>query len=607
MSNKRKKEQDEFEEMKLYLGKTKKLITQNKSKYIIAYCRVSSSRQKDNYSIENQLSCIKRYAKENGLIIVKVFKVNGETSKKGSKRPSIEDLLQFIKKTKYKISEIVVFHSNRFTRDGSLGDRFLDKIIAKGIGFNDLNDPNDIFTELGRVKQVDAFYDAEKDNIIRKKFINTTIIEKLRQGYTMRKPPLGYQALKLGKGKGKQQKIIITEQGKLIKQAFKLKLDYNYSNVMIAEMMNQRGLDVTHKQLGLIFKNPYYCGTICDSRLIESNGLAKGRHPKMITWEEHKIINDLGNSKKRGIRKSDKDDLPLRKHLICSKCNCKLTGYPATKRKDLFYYKCRTKGCKVNTNTKIIHELYNDLLKQFSFNKVYLPQLTKNLDEVFKILNKSNRQLKKELATKIGEEEKERKNAIRNMNSYPEDRELYKELVSDCDNKIKGLNEQLVQIRIGIEEINNNTIEALQLISDLDNIWNQSDFRLKIRLQKLIFPDGVIYDKKSNKLKPVQISPIFSFIKDFKEKNKLSHTDKINQNFSENKGKVRTQNSTENKAVTSTKTAGYGSIDEVNDSEKIQLVPLASSRSNNFDHNLFDSMDELIRFIELYALINNNK
>lgn len=607
MSNKRKKERDEFEEMKLYLGKTKKLITQNKSKYIIVYCRVSSSKQIDNYSIDNQLNDIKKYAKENGLTIVKIFKVDGESSKRGSKRPSVDDLLQFIKETKYEIREIVVFHSDRFARDGAFGDKFLDKIISKGIGFNDLDDPNDIFTELGKIKQANAFYEAEKSNIVRKKYINTTTIKKLKLGYTMRKPPLGYRGLKIGKGKDKKQKIIITEQGKLIKQAFQLKLDYNYSNVMIAEMMSQRGLDITHKQLGLIFKNPYYCGTIRDSRLIESNGLAQGRHPKIITWEEHKIINNLGNTKKRAIRKSDIDDLPLRKHLICSKCNCKLTGYPASKRKDLFYYKCRTQGCKVNTNTKIIHELYSDLLKQFSFNKTHLPQLTKDLGEVFKILNKSNRQLKKELTTKIGEEEKERKNAIRNMNSYPEDRKLYKELVSDCDNRIKGLNEQLVQIRIGIEEINNNTIRALQLVNDLPSIWNESDFKLKVRLQELIFPDGVTYHKKSNILKPVQISPIFGFIKDFKEKNKLNHTDKIIQNFQENKAKVRTQNLTGNKAVTSIKTRGYGSIDEVENSEKIQLVPLPSSRSNNFDHTLFDSMDELIRFTELYTLINNNK
>ncbi|WP_299222191.1 recombinase family protein [uncultured Aquimarina sp.] len=603
MSNKKN---EEFEEIQHYVGETNKVIKQNDSKNIIAYCRVSDKKQIENDSTEMQLNNAKRFGINNEFKIVKDFEVLGESSKRGATRPSVDEMLEYIDKTEHKIYAIVVFHSNRFTRDGIFGAQFLDEIIARGVGFIDLNNPNDIFTETGRLRQIEAFYDAEEDNVTRKKFINATILEKLRQGYTMRKPPRGYKLINNGRGRNKEQKIIITEEGKLLKEAFKLKLEYNYSNVAIAEIMKSRGLDIHYKALGRAFKNPYYFGYIKDKRLIESNGVAKGRHPKLITWKEHKIINDIGGARKKQIKRNEIDQLPLRRHLLCSKCNRKLTGYPASKRKELFYYKCRSKGCNVNIKNEIVHKSYNELLDTLSFNKSYIPQLKNTLDEVFKAVNKSNTLLKRSITTSINKTEKERFSAIKNMNSYPEDKSLYKELIVDCDDKLTDLKEQLGDVRVGIDEIKNNTLKALNLISDLSSIWSSCDYKFKVKLQQLVFPDGIWYDKESNTLKAPKINPIFSLIKVFKEKLILEDTNKSNQNFDEKVDGVRTSDILKNMLINPNEIWGYEFYGEVENKEKIPLVVLLSDRSNNFEHNLFDSMDELTRFTELYRIINNN-
>jgi|GEM_PF-3158871 len=603
MSNKKI---DELNEIRNYIGEVNKEIIQNDSRNIIAYCRVSDLKQVDNYSTQTQFNNAKRYTENNGFKIVKKFEVLGESSKKGSKRPSIEELLEFIKTTNHKIHSIVVFHSNRFTRDGSFGADFLDKIIKKGIGFTDLNSPNDIFNPEGRLRQINAFYGAEQDNLTRKKFINSTIIEKLKDGYTMRRPSFGYSMTYIGKGKDKKQKIVINKDGKKLKQAFKLKLDYGYSNVIISEKLQALGINMSPKRVGRVFKNVYYCGLVKDKRLIDSGGVIKGRHPQMITLEEYRIINNINGAKKRSIRKTDVEELPLRKHLKCSCCNKKLTGYKASRKTNLFYYKCRTKGCKVNVRNLKLHDLYQELINDISFNSKYILQLTNILKTVFKDINKSNNRVKKEITKTIGEVKNERFNAIKNMNSHLDKVDLFTELIDDCDNRLEELNTQLNDIKINIDSSNENIYDALQVVSDLPNIWNQSDLITKIKLQDLIFPNGVSYNKRSNILSYKNINPIFNVLKGFKDfmdsDSDLNDTSKINQKKNEILDKSRTDFFIKNISISITKSSDWDDLDVGDYQDKIPLVVLLSDRSNNFANKLVDSMAELVRFCNLISL-----
>lgn len=581
-------------------------VTQNKSKNIIAYCRVSDSKQINNYSPEAQLAYIKRGAIENEWKIVKTFTILGESSKRGSKRPSIDELLKYIKETKHNIHAIVVFHSNRFTRDGGFGTQFLEKIIPKGIGFIDLSDVNDIFEEGGFIRQVDAFYGAQKDNLTRKNFINAITLEKLKQGYTMRRPPRGYKLFKTNRTRKKNQRVIITKEGELILQAFQMKLHYNYSNVLISEIMKSRGLKITSKALGEIFRNVYYCGFIKDKRLTEYNGYVEGRHPAMVTPEEFEIIN-YSKERKRQIRKKEVEQLPLRKHLICSNCNQKLTGYKASNRKNLFYYKCSTIGCNVNIKNEILHNLYLEKLKTFSFNKYYLPQLKIVLDEVFKMINESNFKLKKDINSRITNLEKERFLAIRNINANPEYGNELKELIDYCDDDLADLKEQLSKVKVGIIEIKKDGTKALNFINDLSSIWSESDFIFKTKLQELIFPDGIWYNKTSNKLVAPKINPIFNIINDLcfclnenSRKINIKNSNKYSHNCNEKRIKPRTSNILNNMLITPSIIGSYEHHLKVLRQEKTSLVVLLSDRSNNYGNELIDSMNDLVSFIELY-------
>lgn len=603
MSNK-KLDELELNEIRNYIGETIKEITQNNSKYIIAYCRVSDPKQVDNYSISTQLNAIKKYAKENGFKIIKVFTIEGESSGKGKKRPSVNNLLEFIKDTKSKIHSIVVFHTNRFARDGSFGADFLEKIIKKGIGFMDLNSPNDIFNPQGRLRQIQEFYDAEQDNLTRKKFINATVIERLKKGYTMRKAPLGFSIIKTTKKQ--DQKVIINDDGEKLREAFKLKLTTNYSNVIIAEKLKALGLDITPKYLGVIFKNVYYCGLINDRRLIESNGIVEGRHKGIITPEEYKIINNVNGARKRTIKKTDRKELPLRKHIICPNCNKKITGYKARDRNDLFYYSCSNNRCGVSIKNLKLHDLYTNLLNDLSFDSKHIPQLSKLLNSIFKDINKSNTELKKSISKEITKLGNKIFSATENMVSYPDDRHLYKRVIDEYESRLENLKQERKNLNESLNLSKKNIDEVLQFVSDLPNIWKESDLVTKIKLQELIFPDGVVYNKKSNKLIPENINPIFNVFGGFKSlinsKKFLTYTRKPNQKNNENSDKNRTDFLFKNILINTTNTGIYDNVNHNQNVEKILLVVLLSDRSNNFANKLVESMDELLRFCNMILL-----
>lgn len=316
-----------FEELRRQFGKIKPEQKRIRGNSIVSYSRVSDFRQaEDGDSIDTQTATMQKYARENGFSIVKSYEILGESARKGQIRPSINELMEYVKDPKNNISNIIIFHSSRLTRDGVFGSKLVDELIKLGIGIIDCDEPIDIFNFNGRLRQIFKFYEAERDNNTRKTFFNTNLLKKLRTGQTMGKPPMGYTRHWIGTNKDRVQKIVINEQGKILKKVFQMKLDENLTNVEVAKRARDLGLEISLSRIGAILSNPYYCGTIKDIRLIEENGIIKGNHPSIVSIEDFLIINGARNKNLCNKKKTDIKELPLRRHLICSDCEERLTG-----------------------------------------------------------------------------------------------------------------------------------------------------------------------------------------------------------------------------------------------------------------------------------------
>src|ERR1700754_4967572 len=85
-------------------------------KNCVIYTRVSSLGQLDNTSLETQRKGCMEYAARHGLTILKSF---GQTNESASSddRTEFKAMIDFVKKSKERVSKIVVYSLDRFSRN----------------------------------------------------------------------------------------------------------------------------------------------------------------------------------------------------------------------------------------------------------------------------------------------------------------------------------------------------------------------------------------------------------------------------------------------------------------------------------------------------------
>src|SRR5690606_20322806 len=134
-------------------------------KYIraYAYVRVSTNKQLDNTSIEQQIEAIEKYCKENNIILVKIYEEEPTSGESISNRPKFKKMLYNVCQKEKHIDSIIVCKQDRISRN-SLDSQYIFSRLKKAnknlisIADNiDTNDPNSklIYQILGIIAEVE--------------------------------------------------------------------------------------------------------------------------------------------------------------------------------------------------------------------------------------------------------------------------------------------------------------------------------------------------------------------------------------------------------------------------------------------------------------------
>ena len=90
--------------------------------------------------------------------------------------------------------------------------------------------------------------------------------------------------------------------------------------------------------------------------------------------------------------------MPLKQFIYCDSCKLPLTGY-FVKKKGLYYYKCRTKGCSCNKSAKALHATFTEDLKTYQLDPKYKDiikeVMTYTYDNITKELRVQKKSIKK--------------------------------------------------------------------------------------------------------------------------------------------------------------------------------------------------------------------
>ncbi len=120
---------------------------------------------------------------------------------------------------------------------------------------------------------------------------------------------------------------------------------------------------------------------ILTSKMIPDQ-VIEGNHEAMISKGLFLKVHSIRQEKRiHGfVNKKNNDNLPLKIFAKCDKCRKGMTGY-LMKKKNLYYYKCRTKGRKVNRSAKVMYQLFNKAFASFKIEKEEMEIIKVQLEE----------------------------------------------------------------------------------------------------------------------------------------------------------------------------------------------------------------------------------
>jgi site-specific DNA recombinase len=160
-------------------------------------------------------------------------------------------------------------------------------------------------------------------------------------------------------------------------------------------------MTIDERRLSEVFKNPFYCGVLV-SKMIPGE-IIEGKHKPLVSKEDFLKINSIDTHHPKH-HKAENENLPLKQFIYCDSCKLPLTGY-LVKKKGLYYYKCRTKGCSCNKSAKTLHTTFTDDLKTYQLDPKYKDVvkevMTYTYDNITKELRTKRSPLKKQLRSSI--------------------------------------------------------------------------------------------------------------------------------------------------------------------------------------------------------------
>jgi site-specific DNA recombinase len=475
------------------------------SKNAIIYTRVSTKEQADNTSLETQKKYCEAYAKTNDYNIVAYYGGTHESAKSDD-RTEFKRMLKFARQSG-NVGCIIVYSYDRFSRTGSSASQITSELQQHGIQVKAVTQEVDTKTPSGKFQQSLFYMFSQFDNELRRDKTNTAMSELLRKGHWLWSPPRGY-INKNKYHKAVDWEIDITDEGRLLAKAFKWKSKGLLSNVKIVEKLNQLGMKINEKRLSQIFKNPFYCGILV-SRMIPGE-VIEGRHPKIVSQNDFIKINTIQSTHpQRHIQENA--HLPLKQFVYCETCKTPLTGY-LVRSKDIYYYKCRTKGCCCNKSAIHMHSKFEKKLQKLQVENKYNDIIRDVMMYTYENVTKENRNKESSIKKQISEI-KQRLDALEERFAIGEiGKEIFSKFSEKYKSEISSFEKEIRDPEISSSNLQKAIDKALIMSTNLNEIWSSGDLDEKRRLQKLVFPAGIGYDKQNDRVRTTRVNSLFSAI-----------------------------------------------------------------------------------------------
>ena len=471
----------------------------------VIYTRVSSKEQADtNQSLDWQKKFCDEYAVKHKLNVSGYFGGTYESAK-SDERKEFNRMLKFVRNLKQPIRYILVYSLDRFSRTGDSAIYISSELKKIGINIMAVTQPIDTNSHAGALQQNIQFIFSKYDNDLRRQKSIDGMREKLLRGEWLGNTPIGYAYDRTTIGKG--QKIIISEKGQHIKQAFKWRaLGYTY-DVIVAKL-KPFGIHIHKQALTDIFKNPFYCGLLSHNFL--GGELVKGKHEALINEALFLKVNQIKKTDGFKVNIAN-DNLPLKVFVKDAESGIPFTGY-IVKKKGLHYYKVNKIGVKINRSATIMHDKFNELLSDYTIAEKFVEPMIVQLRYTWDNLTESSKGDKQSLATKINEVEKNLE-ILEKRHAYGELKiEIFEKFSAELYTQRKELLDELDSLSQNLSNPKELIDYTAHTASKLPSVWASGDYYKKQIFQNTIFPEGLAYDAKKEHYRTPKVNSVFGCV-----------------------------------------------------------------------------------------------
>ena len=473
----------------------------------IIYTRVSSDEQIKGTSLDFQEEICRNYCKDRNIEIVEVFREEGASAKSADRKEFLR-AIELCRKNKGQIGAFVVAKVDRFARNTE--DHFYVRkiLIEYGVTLHSVtepigNNPTEKFIETVLAGS------AEFDNAVRRQRCVDGMISRINQGIFPWKPPIGYAC---GNTKKRGEKKNDPDQPDpntfpIIQRGLQEYARGQVSQAELSRLLDQWGLEKYRGKKStpqfvneLFFKHlKFYAGIIVNPW---ANEEVKGLHRPMITEEEyHRIRMRISGKDVKVTHHRMNPDFRLRKTVLCNECGKPLTGSFSTGRNGKHgYYHCFTRECDLYGKGIPKSKVEADFAKKLEViapKETFVALLNASVVDVWKEKGKrfeEDARLFKNRITSL-EEKRARIFEMREDGSYT--KEEFQERKSEVENELMTLKISHNETQTDRFDLEGAIAYAERFMADLGRQWKDLPPHLSPRFQKLVFPEGIRYDKNA--------------------------------------------------------------------------------------------------------------
>ena len=471
----------------------------------VIYTRVSTKEQaENNMSLHTQKRACAEHCARTGWRVIGEFGGTYESAAK-DERKEFNRMMDFVKKSKVPVSFIVVYSPDRFSRTGANAIHIAHTLRERGIHIQAVTQPTDTATPSGVLQQNIQFIFSQFDNELRRQKVAAGIKERLLQGKSYGFDPRGY---KREYSSAREYRLVLNDEGKLLRKAFQWKAAGELTNKQIIQKLGKMGMRIIEQQLSKIFHNPFYCGLIVN-RMLEGQ-VIQGQHEPCVSQELFLQVNGvLQCQNNHGWKVNEKNEaMPLKRFMRCSVCNGPLSGY-LVNAKGLHYYKCKNHSCRTTKRADDLNTIFAEMLKGYRLDPSLQEAVMFELAHVVKEANREGAEQRTAMELQLAEKRKvvedmEERHALGKIDS-----EVFQKYRAKYLTEVTDLQAEILKMR-ETDSNQDRYLEAYAMIAaNPHELWARQDYEGKQLLQSIIFPEGLVYDKKNDMVLTPRVNEVF--------------------------------------------------------------------------------------------------